>query len=70
MAVDRGFLRRLRVFLWTEVVFGALAMLFLSRPVVTLLWLAIAFIGGYVVLLLLHRDFLSATVAAERSRDV
>ena len=66
-AVDRGFLRRLRVFLWTEVAFGALAMLFLSRPVVTLLWLAIAFIGGYMVLLLLHRDFVNATIAAEGS---
>jgi uncharacterized membrane protein len=69
MAVDRGFLRTLRHFLWTEVAFGALAILLLSRPVVTLLWLVIAVIGGYIVLLLLHKRFLEATIAAEGVQD-
>jgi hypothetical protein len=66
-AVDRGLLRTLRSFLWAEVAFGALALLVLSRPVVTLLWLVIAVIGGYIVLLLLHKRFLQAAVAAEQS---
>jgi uncharacterized membrane protein len=67
--VDRGLLRTLRYFLWSEVGFGALAILFLSRPVVTLLWLVIAFIGGYIVLLILHQRFLQAALAAEQSPD-
>ena len=69
-AVDRGLLRTLRHFLWLEVAFGALALLFLSRPLVTLLWLVSAVIGGYVVLLILHKRFLQAAVVAERDPGV
>ena len=69
-AVDRGFLRTVRRFLWFQLALSAVAYAFWSRPTAIVLWLVGSFVAAYVVLLVLYTRFVRAATVGDRSLTV